>query len=137
MDDIKRVAVICFMALTSCKTMKQSPQITERWPEKPQPPVAEKIAKALTIHNDVRVDNYYWLNEKENPNTIAYLEAENAYLDKMMSHTKSFQEKLFGEMKSRIKEKDESVPVFKNGYFYYTRFEEGKQYYKYCFSLLL
>jgi oligopeptidase B len=63
---------------------------------------------------------------------VDYLKAENSYLDTMMSGTKKLQEKLFSEMKKRIKEKDESVPVFKNGYYYYTRTEDGKQYYKYC-----
>ncbi|MEO5996036.1 MAG: S9 family peptidase [Chitinophagaceae bacterium] len=106
----------------------------EKWPErlKTKPPAVEKIPKELTIHGDTRIDNYYWLREKENPKTLEYLKAENDYLDAVMAGTKQLQEQLFLEMKGRIKEKDESVPVFKNGYNYYTRSEEGKQYYKYC-----
>ena len=93
-----------------------------------QPPVAEKIEKKLEIHGDIRIDNYYWLNERENPKVIEYLNAENEYYDIITSHTKSFQNDLFEEMKSRIKEDDESVPFFKNGYYYITRFEKGSQY---------
>jgi oligopeptidase B len=92
------------------------------------PPVAEKIEKKLEIHGDIRIDNYYWLNERENPKVIDYLNAENKYYDTITSHTKGFQKDLFEEMKSRIKEDDESVPYFKNGYYYITRFEKGNQY---------
>lgn len=92
------------------------------------PPKAEKIAKKLEIHGDVRVDNYYWLNEKENPKVIDYLTAENNYFDQKTAHTKKFQEDLFQEMKGRIKEEDESVPYKKNDYYYITRFKKGQQY---------
>ncbi len=98
----------------------------------PQPPLAEKKPFEISIHDDTRIDDYYWLREKENPHTIAYLESENAYLESMMQVTKPLQEQLFQEIKSRIKETDESVPVYKNGYFYYTRSVEGGQYFKYC-----
>jgi oligopeptidase B len=91
-------------------------------------PVAKKKPKELKIHNDVRIDNYYWLNERENPEVIDYLNAENDYYETLTSHTKKFQEDLFEEMKSRIKEDDASVPYKKNGYFYITRYETGKQY---------
>lgn len=107
-----------------------------KWP-KVVPPVAEKKPFQRIIHNDTVTDNYYWMIDyfKKGPDSakvIDYLEAENAYTDTMMSDTKALQEALFLEMKGRIKEKDESVPVFKNDYFYYTRSEEGLQYYKYC-----
>ncbi|WP_456376790.1 S9 family peptidase [Lutibacter sp.] len=91
-------------------------------------PKAAKIEKKLEIHGDVRIDNYYWLNEKENPKVIDYLNAENDYYNSKTAHTKKFQEDLFLEMKSRIKEEDESVPYKKNNYYYITRFEKGKQY---------
>jgi len=100
--------------------------------EKPVPPIAEVIPEELLIHGDTRIDNYYWLREKENPKTLEYLNTENQYLDAIMSATEEMQSQLFLEMKGRIKEKDESVPVYKNGYLYYTRSEEGRQYYKYC-----
>lgn len=92
------------------------------------PPKAKKIAKELSIHDDTRVDNYFWLNERENPEVVKYLEAENDYNEKMTAHTKQFQVDLFEEMKSRIKEDDASVPYKLNGYWYYVRFEIGKGY---------
>jgi oligopeptidase B len=91
-------------------------------------PVATKIPKELTIHGDTRTDNYYWLNERENPEVISFLNAENTYKDEMMSHTKDFQDKLFEEMKGRIKEDDQSVPYKDNGYFYLTSYKEGQEY---------
>lgn len=103
-----------------------------KWPEGITPPVAEKHPKEFTAHGDTRIDDYYWLNERENPKVIDYLKAENAYLDTMMSGTRALQDKLFAEMKGRIKEKDESLPFKNNGYWYYSRFEEGKQYPIFC-----
>ncbi|MBM3298152.1 MAG: S9 family peptidase, partial [Candidatus Aminicenantes bacterium] len=100
--------------------------------EKPQPPLAEKIVKELTIHGQTRIDEYYWLNERENPRVIDYLKAENAYADALMRHTEPLQEKLYTEMVGRIKQTDMSVPYFENGYWYYTRFEAGKDYPLYC-----
>ena len=91
-------------------------------------PVAKKVPKELTIHDDTRIDNYYWLNERENQEVIDYLTAENAYKDQMLAPVKDFQESLFQEMKARIKEDDQSVPYKKNGYFYLSRYEEGKEY---------
>jgi oligopeptidase B len=100
-------------------------------------PVAEKKAHWRDIHGDKVLDNYYWMYDffgkgPDSTNVVNYLTAENTYLDEVMGSTKTFQADLFTEMKARIKEKDESVPVFKNGYYYYSRTEDGKQYYKYC-----
>jgi oligopeptidase B len=100
-------------------------------------PVADKQAHWRTIHGDSVLDSYYWMYDyfgkgPDSTKVVSYLKAENAYLDTMMSNTKKFQADLFTEMKARIKEKDESVPAFKNGYYYYTRTEDGRQYYKYC-----
>ncbi len=95
-------------------------------------PVAEKIPVTLTTAGHKRVDNYYWLKERDNPNVIAYLEAENAYTDAMMSDVKGLREQLFTEITSRIKQDDQSVPYFKNGYYYYTRYEKGGEYPLYC-----
>ena len=92
------------------------------------PPQAKKIEKELTIHGDTRVDPYYWLNERENPDVISYLEQENAYYQSATAHTKDFQKLLFEEMKSRIKEDDSSVPYKLNNYWYATRYETGKEY---------
>lgn len=118
---------IIIVAITACNTNgKKLEKINVA------PPTVEKIKKEMTIHGDTRIDNYYWLNERENPKVIAYLEAENKYLDTMLSPVKELREQLYEEMKGRIKEKDESVPYFSNGYLYYTRYEEGKEYPVYC-----
>lgn len=93
-----------------------------------KPPVAKIISHTLEKHGHVRTDNYYWLNQRENPEVIDYLNQENDYYHQSTSHTKEFQKDLFEEMKARIKEDDESVPYFYNGYYYITRFEKGKDY---------
>ncbi len=94
-------------------------------PKNLTPPLAEVKEKYLEMHGDVRMDPYYWLNDREDEEVIDYLERENDYHDKMTAHTKDFQADLFEEMKARIKEDDESVPYFYNGYFYITRFERA------------
>lgn len=92
------------------------------------PPKAKKIAKTLEIHGDKRTDDYFWLNERENPEVLKYLETENAYCDFVMKDTEKFQQELFEEMKSRYKKDDESVPYFFNEYWYIVRYEDGKDY---------
>jgi oligopeptidase B len=94
----------------------------------PKSPVAKIIPHTLEKHGHIRTDNYYWLNERENPEVIDYLNQENEYYRQSTAHTKEFQKDLFEEMKARIKQDDESVPYFYNGYFYITRFEKGKDY---------
>ena len=96
--------------------------------EKNIPPLAKKIPHTLTNHGNTRVDDYYWLNDRENPEVIDYLNKENEYYHKETAHTEKFQKELFEEMKARIKEDDESVPYLYNGYYYITRFETGKDY---------
>ncbi|WP_073168186.1 S9 family peptidase [Tangfeifania diversioriginum] len=96
------------------------------------PPVAEKNPKELTTHGHTRVDNYYWMNQREDPKVIAHLEAENAYKEAVMKHTETLQDELFDEIKSKIKQEDESVPYEKNGYFYYTRTVPETEYYLVC-----
>ena len=93
-----------------------------------QPPVAKIVPKNLEKHGDVRVDNYYWLNQREDKDVIDYLTAENKYYEQMTAHTKDFRTSLFEEMKSRIKEDDSSVPYLYNGYWYISRFEKGQDY---------
>ena len=93
-----------------------------------KPPIAKKIPHQLDKHGDLRIDNYFWMKDREHPEVISYLNAENAYCDAQMAHTKSLQKDLFEEMKARIKEDDSSVPYKYNGYWYITRFEKGKDY---------
>jgi oligopeptidase B len=107
------------------------------WPKGVPPPVAVKKPHDRILFGDTVRDNYYWMADyfSKGPDSslaVGYLKAENAYLDTMMSGTKTFQEKLFQEMKARIREDETDPPVFKNGYYYYIRKEKGQQYFKYC-----
>jgi oligopeptidase B len=95
-------------------------------------PIAPKIPHILETHGHQRIDNYYWMNDRENPDVIAYLEAENAYTKEVMKPTEAFQKSLFEEMKGRIKEDDSTVPYFKSGYYWYVRYEKGDEYPIYC-----
>lgn len=90
--------------------------------------MAAQRPKALTEHGDTRIDEYYWLNDRNDQEVIGYLQAENQYLDALMGHLKPLQEQLFAEMRGRIKEQDQSVPYRDNGYYYFTRYEQGLEY---------
>ena len=87
------------------------------------PPKAEKNAKKLTKHSDARIDNYYWLNQREDEKVIEYLNQENSYSKAKLKPTEKLQKQLFNEMKSRIKEDDSSVPYFYNDYWYIKKFQ--------------
>ena len=106
-------------------------------------PIAEKVPHELNAHGDVRVDNYYWMRlsdaqknaetaDEQTKKVLDYLNAENAYTDAKLKHTDKFQQDLYDEIVGRIKQDDESVPYRDNGYFYYTRYERGKEYPVYC-----
>lgn len=100
-----------------------------------QQPIAPRAAikpKELVTNGHKRIDNYYYLNERENPEVIAYLNAENAYLDQVLAPVKGLQTKLFEEMKGRIKQQDESVPYKEGNYYYYSRYITGGEYPVYC-----
>lgn len=126
---MKKLVSITLLSLANMIHAQQWPQAT--------PPVAEKQEHLRTIHGDTVNDPYYWMIDyfkkgKNSDKVVDYLKQENAYWESMMKDTEPFREQLFQEMKARIKEKDESVPTYKNGYYYYTRTETGKQYFKYC-----
>lgn len=116
------IPLIVIMMITGCKENETSMK----------PPVATQIDKQLTVHGDTRIDEYYWLNERENPEVITYLEEENAYTTAMMKHTEQMQTDLYDEIVGRIKQTDMSVPYKRNAYYYYSRYEEGKEYPIYC-----
>jgi oligopeptidase B len=97
-----------------------------------QPPVAKIVPKPATVLGDTRVDNYFWLRDRNDPDTRKYLDDENRYTQAMMKHTSDLQSRLYAEMLGRIKQTDLSVPTRRDDYFYYTRTEEGKQYSIYC-----
>ena len=115
----------------SCHSGSGSPSIMETTTPL-KAPVARKIPTELTIHGDTRIDNYFWLRDRNNPEVIQYLESENAYREQVMKRTESLEQKLFDEMVGRIKQDDESVPYLDNGYYYYSRYEAGKEYPVYC-----
>ncbi len=98
----------------------------------PIAPRAGKIEKELIAHDHKRTDPYYWLNDRDNPEVIRYLKTENDYTEKVMKHTVAFQETLYKEIVGRIKQTDESVPYLSNGYWYYLRYEEGREYPIHC-----
>jgi len=98
----------------------------------PKPPVAEKIEKVLTAQGQDRIDYYYWLSERDNPKVLEYLKAENRYLDAVMKPLAALEEALYKEIIGRIQQTDMSVPYRSEGYYYYTRYEEGKEYPVYC-----
>ncbi len=93
-----------------------------------QAPKANKIPQKLEKHGDVRIDNYFWMNQRDSKNVLDYLQQENEYNSAMTAHTQELQKALFTEMKGRIKEDDESVPYKYNGYWYITKYETGKDY---------
>ncbi len=119
---MKKFLLLIIILLQSCDMKKN--EIIE--------PRAEKINKIMTMHNHERIDEFYWLNERGNPKVIDYLNSENDYRNSYMEYYKGLENELFEEIKSRIKEDDSSVPYLDNGYYYYTRFEKGKQYPIYC-----
>lgn len=105
---------ICFLFIVSCEVKSQ--------------PVTEKKPKEFIEHGNKRIDNYYWLSDPSDSNVINHLEQENKYVESYMKHTEKLQKKIYGELISRIPPEDESLPIKRNGYWYYTRFGEGKQY---------
>jgi oligopeptidase B len=114
--------VVVFLLFSACKMNRINMKA----------PVAKKIPKELTIHGHTRIDNYFWLNQREDTAVIEYLNEENSYREALMKSTEELQTKLYDEIVSRIKQTDMSVPYRLNGYYYYSRFEEGKEYPIYC-----
>jgi oligopeptidase B len=122
---MKYLLVIILMTMTFIEIIPQQKKAKE-------PPKVRKEKKELTIHGHTRIDNYYWLNQKDNPEVIKYLEDENQYTEEVLGHTKQLQENIYNEILGRIKKNDQSVPYSDNGYYYYVRYEEGKEYPIYC-----
>ena len=130
-------AIIAFV-IFGCKKEADNPKKLND-----EAPKAKKVAKELAIHDDIRNDDYFWMRlsdaqknaatpDPQTQDVLDYLNAENAYLNKMMSHTEQLQDTLYNEIVGRIKKDDASVPVKDNGYEYYTRYEEGNDYAYYC-----
>ena len=126
-----QVLIIAALVIASCNVKKEEVSITKQ-SDFPAPPVAEVIPDTFNNFGQQRVDSYYWIRDKNDPNIIEYLTAENAYTDTVMASTKALQETIFNEIVGRIKEDDETYPSFRDGYYYYSRTEKGKQYRTYC-----
>ncbi len=120
--------IICGMLLVALVASCTSYTASEQASGNPEPPKAKLLPKKLSMHGHERTDNYYWLNDRENEDVIAYLKAENEYTEQVMAHTSQLQEELYQELKGRIKEKDESVPYKRYNHFYNVRFDEGSEY---------
>ena len=95
-------------------------------------PIAPKRPKKITTHGETRIDPWFWLRDVDDPETMEYLRAENAYAEAAMTPEEELQERLYQEMRGRIKEDDSTVPEKEGDYYYYTRFEEGRQYPIHC-----
>lgn len=137
---MKKLPVVFLLGLAalSCTTEKNADKKNDI-----QPPSPEKIPHELTTHGASRTDSYYWMKlseeqksapakDEQTEKVLSYLTAENKYLEAKLAHTEKLQAKLYDEMVGRIKQDDESVPYKDNGYWYYTRYEQGKEYPIYC-----
>ena len=122
--------VLLSLTLPSCTTAPKPP--AETHPSPMPPPVAPTHPHSVTLHGDTRVDDYFWLREKEAAEVTEYLEAENAYAEERMAPTVELQKTLYDEILGRIQETDQSAPYRKGAFEYYHRTEEGKQYRSYC-----
>ena len=125
--------LILTILIQACQTENSTDPMVSKMVEKSRsdaavPPSAKQTSKTLVAHGDERIDNYYWLNQREDTEVISYLEEENAYREGVMSHLADFQDELYEELIARIKKTDMSVPYQDNGYYYYSRYEEGREY---------
>lgn len=128
------LSFLIYLQMSGCNPQKEEEKKIETSnPENEiKAPIAAKNPYSYTVNQLKITDNYYWLRDRENPEVIAYLQAENAYTDKVMQHTEALQQELFNELKQRIDEDDSSYPVKHGNYYYYYRTEKDKQYPLYC-----
>lgn len=131
MKHLYLIIITSTILIAACNTNKEKVNISKQ-SDFPAPPVAEVNPDTFVNFGQQRIDNYYWLKDKNNPKVIDYLNAENSYTNNVMESTKELQQTIYDEILGRIKEDDESYPSFKNGYWYYSRSEKGKQYRTYC-----
>ncbi len=130
MKHLKFLAVMFLFLASACNPQKESKILKQS--DFPTPPVAEVRPDTFVEFSHQRIDEYYWMKDKTNPKVIDYLNAENAYADTVMASTKGLQETIYNEILGRMKEDDESYPSLRDGYYYYSRSEAGKQYPTYC-----
>jgi oligopeptidase B len=132
MDHVTPALLVCACGLSFGLPACTSSEPSALDPQAGPPPVADKRPKTITVHGDSRVDDYFWLNDKDDPHVMAYLKAEDAYADAVMKPTAAFQNALYNEMIGHIKETDDTVPYRRGDYFYYSRTIAGQQYPVYC-----
>lgn len=130
MRHVTFLALLIVLLVTACNPQKENKVLKQS--DFPAPPVAEVKPDTFVEFSHQRIDNYYWMRDKSDPKVIEYLNAENAYTDTVMASTKDLQESIYNEILGRMKEDDESYPTLKDGYYYYSRSETGKQYPTYC-----
>ena len=130
MKHITFLAVLFVLLVTACNPQKENKILKQS--DFPTPPVAEVKPDTFVEFSHQRIDNYYWMKDKTDSKVIEYLNAENAYTDTVMASTKDLQETIYNEILGRIKEDDDSYPTLRDGYYYYSRSETGKQYPTYC-----
>src|SRR6478736_6246454 len=136
LDTLVYLGLTALLSLsTACSTnMKHTPAVSADSdliaPEMPLPPVAAKKPHQVVSPNGSREDEYYWLRDdkRENVEMLAYVKAENAYADAMLAHTKALESKVYNEIIGRLQQDDSTVPYLMNGYWYFVRFETGKEY---------
>ena len=124
------LALLLVLLVAACNPQKENKVLKQS--DFPTPPVAEVKPDTFAEFNQQRIDNYYWMKDKTDPKVIDYLNAENAYTETVMASTKDLQQTIYDEILGRMKEDDESYPSFRNGYYYYSRSETGKQYATHC-----
>jgi len=129
---MKNKPIILTLSLIAAAMLVTVQAYSQKTNEMMEAPKAKKIKKEFHEFGNTRIDNYYWLNQRDNPEVIDYLKAENRYTEMVMKKTEKLQKKLYKEIVGRIKQKDISVPYDLHGYQYYTRYEEKKEYPVYC-----
>lgn len=123
--------MLLLLMMSHCRKENKTERITIQ-SDYPPPPVAPIIPDTLQEFGNTRIDNYFWMKDRNNPAVLAYLKSENAYCDTVMAHTRDLQNTIYLEMRGRIREDDQTVPQLDNGYYYYSRTEINKQYPIYC-----
>ncbi len=130
MKHVTFLAVLLLLLATACNPQKENKILKQS--DFPTPPVAEVKPDTFVEFDHQRIDNYYWMKDKTDSKVIGYLNAENEYTSTVMESTKDLQETIYDEILGRMKEDDESYPTLRDGYYYYSRTETGKQYPTHC-----
>lgn len=129
---IKTNIALTIISISLLSTACNNNQNTEKEKNQMKEPIAKKIKQELTIHNDTRIDNYYWMKNRDSKDVLQYIKEENDYFKNQLKSTEALQDSLFDEIVGRMKPEESTVPYKSNGYYYYSRYENGKEYKIYC-----